>query len=127
MSSTSLKDAALVAATPVLASLDIRKTVDFYTSKLGFTEIYAAANEYAVTLRDRIELHFWYCTDPGIPKMTSCRIEVDGIDALYEKCQREGVVHPNAPLHETPWGTREFSILDEDGNCIAFHQRQGGR
>ncbi len=121
MSSTSLKDAALVAATPVLASLDIRKTVDFYTSKLGFTE------KYAVTLRDRIELHFWYCTDPGIPKMTSCRIEVDGIDALYEKCQREGVVHPNAPLHETPWGTREFSILDEDGNCIAFHQRQGGR
>ena len=126
MTSTKSETAALAAATPVLASLDIRKTVDFYISNLGFKEIHAETNSYAVTMRDGIELHFWYCINPEIPKMTSCRIQVDGIDRLYENCRDVGIVHPNAPLHDTPWGTREFSILDLDGNCIAFHQRQGG-
>ena len=116
----------LIAATPVLASLDIRKTVDFYVSKLGFTEIYAEQGNYAVIARDKVEVHFWGCKDPEIPKATSCRIEVTGVDRLYETCRAENIVHPNAPLEEKPWGTREFSILDADGNLIAFHERIDG-
>jgi uncharacterized glyoxalase superfamily protein PhnB len=54
----------------------------------------------------------------------SCRIEVTGIDDLYRHCQALGVVHPNGPLTDQPWGTREFAILDPDHNQIALYQRQ---
>ncbi|MFZ6799115.1 hypothetical protein [Undibacterium sp. Di24W] len=44
-------------ATPILASLDIARTVAFYETKLGFTTLYSAQNEYAVLRKDSIGLH----------------------------------------------------------------------
>jgi hypothetical protein len=32
-------------------------------------------------------------------------------------------VHPNAPLRDQPWGTREFAVLDPDNNLIALYER----
>jgi catechol 2,3-dioxygenase-like lactoylglutathione lyase family enzyme len=52
----------------------------------------------------------------------SCRIEVTGVDALYARCERRGVVHPNGTLGDTAWGTREFGALDPDGNLITFFE-----
>ena len=37
--------------------------------------------------------------------------------------RRAGVVHPNGPLTDQPWGLREFAVLDGDGNMIKFGQR----
>ena len=34
-----------------------------------------------------------------------------------------GVVHPNGPLTDQPWGYREFAALDSDGNLIKFGER----
>ena len=39
---------------------------------------------------------------------------------LHEHCRRLGVVHPDAPLHDEPWGTREFAGLDPDGDLIGL-------
>jgi uncharacterized glyoxalase superfamily protein PhnB len=50
------------------------------------------------------------------------RVGVRGIDPLYEHCQIEGIVHPNAPLQEKPWGFREFSVIDNDGNLVTFFE-----
>ena len=33
-----------------------------------------------------------------------------------------GIVHPNGALADKPWGTREFAILDPDGNLLTFSQ-----
>lgn len=111
-----------LSATPILASLDIAKTVVFYETKLGFTTLYAAQNEYAVLRKDSIGLHFWACQDPAIPAATACRIQVRGIQDLYEQCQREKIVHPNASLAEKPWGSLEFGIVDEDKNLMTFYE-----
>lgn len=54
----------------------------------------------------------------------SCRIEVTGIDGLYRHRLALGVVHPNAPLADQPWGMREFAILDPDHNLITLYQQQ---
>jgi hypothetical protein len=35
---------------------------------------------------------------------------------LKEKC----IIHPNGDLTDMPWGMRQFSILDNDGNIIHF-------
>ena len=112
-----------VGATPVLASLDIQRTVDFYVRTLGARAVHAQVGEYGIVALGDLELHFWACDDRRIPSLTSCRIEVDGIEALYARCQQQDVVHPNGPLRAQPWGTREFSLLDEDGNCVTFHAK----
>ena len=48
---------------------------------------------------------------------------VIGIDELFTELNAQGVVHPNAPLQNRPWGSREFGVLDGDGNLIIFAER----
>jgi DNA-binding transcriptional MerR regulator/catechol 2,3-dioxygenase-like lactoylglutathione lyase family enzyme len=109
-------------AAPVLASLDLDATQRFYAEKLGFTAV-STYPDYAISTRDDIELHFWLTDDADIPKQTSCYVRVTGVDALHDEMQAAGVVHPNGPLRDQPWGLREFAILDEDGNLIKFGER----
>ena len=109
-------------AVPVLASLDIEATQQFYATRLGF-EPTATYPDYGISVRDGIEVHFWLTDDPAAPSITSCRIDVTGIDALYAEMQAAGVVHPNGALQDQPWGMREFAVLDGDGNLIKFAQR----
>lgn len=109
-------------AIPVLASLDLEATQRFYADRLGFDPLFAYP-DYAISGRDGIQLHFWLTDDADVPKNTSCRIDVTGIDALYEEMTAAGVVHPNGSLQEQPWGMREFAVLDGDGNLIKFSER----
>ena len=109
-------------AIPVLASLDLDATQRFYADRLGFDPLVRYA-DYAICARDGVQIHFWLTDDADLPKETSCRIDVDGIDALYAEMQAAGVVHPNGPLQEQPWGMKEFAVLDGDGNLIKFGER----
>lgn len=119
---TKKETSALVSATPVLPSLDIERSVAFYCGKLGFERVHASPREYGIVELGPVELHFWFTEDAVLPKASGCRIQVTGIDGLYSRCQAAGIVHPNGSLAERPWGTREFVILDPDGNCLTFHQ-----
>lgn len=110
-------------AVPILASLDIEKTVEFYRNKLGFETKYAQPGEYAIVQRDTVQIHFWNCDDKRIPQLTACRVGVNGISSLYEEYRSTQVVHPNGSLGSRPWGTTEFAVLDGDGNCITFFER----
>jgi catechol 2,3-dioxygenase-like lactoylglutathione lyase family enzyme len=112
----------LVKASPVLASLNIQRTVSFYKEKLGFTRVGYQDEHYAVLGRDVIEIHFWKCKDKKIPKNTSCYVYVKDIDTLYTELQAQKVIHPNGLLGDRPYGMREFAILDIDGNLIKFGQ-----
>ncbi|UUC93213.1 MULTISPECIES: VOC family protein [Comamonas] len=111
-----------ISTTPVLASLDMARTVAFYARVLGARTVHAQPGEYAIVSLGGLELHFWACQDPEIPRQTSCRIQVAGIAALHAQCLAENAVHPNGGLRQQPWGTLEFSLLDEDGNCVTFYE-----
>jgi catechol 2,3-dioxygenase-like lactoylglutathione lyase family enzyme len=111
-------------AYPTLASLDIAATIAFYESKLGFSEV-VRAPDFASVARDGVNIEFWLCHDPEIPKLTSCRVRVDGVDELHAEYAAQGVVHPNGRLGDRPWGTRDFAVLDDVGNCITFFERLG--
>ena len=115
-------DTQFVAAVPVLASLDIQRSVDFFASKLGFTIHYVAQGTYGIVSRGAVQLHFWACNDPAIPSATGCRVSVVNIESLYAHCVREEIVHPNGPLNTTPWGNQEFAILDSDNNLVTFFE-----
>jgi len=57
---------------------------------------------------------------PDLPTHCGCRIVVKGIEELNKEFEPLGFVHPNAPLEETSWGTKEFAIGDGDNNLITF-------
>lgn len=109
-------------AIPVLASLDIEATQRFYAETMGFAAV-ARYPDYGIVTGDEVQLHFWLTDDVDIPKATSCRVDVTGVDQLYEEMSASCVVHPNVPLTDQPWGFREFAVLDDDGNMIKFGER----
>lgn len=107
---------------PVLASLDIERSAAFFATKLGFTKLHVAQGAYGMVSNGAVEIHLWACADRQIAEATSCRVQVQGIEALHAECARSSLVHPNAPLESKPWGSREFAILDPDGNLITFFE-----
>lgn len=114
--------ACLKRAIPVLASLDLEATQRFYRERLGFDPLFQYP-DYAISGRDGVQVHFRLTEDADVPKAMSCRIDVSGIDELYAEMSAAGVVHPNGPLREQPWGMKEFAVLDDDGNLITFGER----
>jgi len=111
-----------VAAVPVLASLDIERSAGFFAEKLGFTKVHVAQGAYGIVANGPVEIHFWTCADRSIAEATSCRVQVRAIERLYRQCEGHGIVHPKAPLETKSWGSKEFAILDPDGNLIAFYE-----
>jgi len=107
--------------TPILPALNMMETLAFYRDKLGFT-IVQDAGDYGVIRQDGIVIHFWLCKDRRIAENSSCRVQLTGIEALFEECTALGIVHPNGTLEDKPWGTKEFPILDLNGNLIWFVQ-----
>jgi catechol 2,3-dioxygenase-like lactoylglutathione lyase family enzyme len=109
----------LKSAIPILASLNEEETVKFYTEKLGFT-FHSSWEGYLILSKDKVAVHLWPCTDPEIPKATGCYINVTEIEKLYAKYEPLAIIHPNGKLEEKPWGMKQFSILDNNGNIIHF-------
>lgn len=119
MGEASVSRPELLSAIPVLPAIDLRASTLFYSSRFGFEVVYEEGGT-AVLDRDSIRIVLWHCDDPEIPKQTSCRVIVRGIDALFAELESAGVVHPNGALEEKPWGFREFTALDACGNAIVF-------
>ena len=46
----------MLSATPVLASLDIQRSVEFFRSRLGFTVLHAQQGGYGVVSRDAVSI-----------------------------------------------------------------------
>lgn len=109
----------LQTAVPILASLNADETIKFYTEKLGFA-FHNNWDGYLIFSRDEIEIHLWPTTNEEIPKATGCYVRVTEVDELFAAYKEQGVVHPNGLLKNMPWGMRQFSILDNNGNIIHF-------
>jgi len=105
---------------PIVPARDIAVTAAFYRDALDF-EVLHTETEYAVLRRGPAELHLWGPSgiDPRRSD-TMLRVAVDDIDALFRELEPRGIVHENAPLTTTAWGTREFAIRDIDGNLVTF-------
>ena len=112
----------LLKAIPVLATLNIERSIQFFVSNLGFTSVYAEQGTYGIVERDGCEVHFWPCDEAHLAENTSCRINVLGVADLFAAAMQKGIVHPNGLLTKKPWGSSEFTVLDPDGNGVTFAQ-----
>ncbi len=126
---------------PALPVRRAAEAVPFYRDRLGF-EVLHHDGGFAVMRRDDAVLHLWEAGDEGwrerpsierpvrsgaesfIAGTASCRIEVDGVDELYEELREAGVLHPvsRGGVDETDFGTREFATTDGDGNLLTFYR-----
>jgi catechol 2,3-dioxygenase-like lactoylglutathione lyase family enzyme len=108
----------LTSVSPILPAADISRTVSFYREKLAFSVTYQDQS-YAIVQRDAVAIHFWKAENV-VPEMTDsgCYVYVRGIEELYESLSGQEVIHPNGKLEKKPWGLKEFSVLDPNGNLI---------
>ena len=133
--------AELTQAIPAMPVRDAAAAVEFYRDRLGF-EVLHHDGEFAVLRRNDAVVHLWQAGDESwrerdsierpvrsgaesfIAGTASCRIEVQGVDELFEELRPREVLHPVSThgVDETDFGSREFATLDQDGNLVTFFQ-----
>ncbi len=118
----------------------IAKSAAFYRDQLGFT-VHVEEEGFAILRHGPVDIHLWASNDESwrkrdgaspivsgaesfIAGTASCRIGVEGVDELYSEFEPRGVMHPNGHIEDTEWGTREFGVLDLEGNLITFFERK---
>jgi catechol 2,3-dioxygenase-like lactoylglutathione lyase family enzyme len=126
---------------PALPVRDAAAAVVFYRDRLGFEAVHHEGG-FAVMVRDDATVHLWEASDESwrrrgsldkpvrsgaesfIAGTASCRIRVEGVDALYDELRARNVLHPvsRAGVDDTDFGTREFATLDLDGNLVTFFE-----
>jgi catechol 2,3-dioxygenase-like lactoylglutathione lyase family enzyme len=104
---------------PILASLNMDETRDFYKRLLGFEENYYEEHHYLIVKRDDMELHFWKTDNKNLPENTSCYIRGGQIGSLFEEFKKKSVPGLSEFLVR-PWHMREFYITDPHGNLLKF-------
>ena len=133
--------ATLTQTIPAMPVRGAAAAVAFYRDRLGFEVLHHDAG-FAVLCRDEAVLHLWEASDEGwrerldperpvrsgaesfIAGTASCRVQVEGVDELYEELRAADVLHPVSKdgVDDTDFGTREFATLDQDGNLVTFFQ-----
>lgn len=108
----------LTSTVPVMPVTDIADAIDFYRDRLGFTVAFQAG-DYVGVVRDRAMVHIDGVINAGAGTVT-CRIETEGVDELFAELDAQHVVDPAEPIHDMPWGSRQFSVLDCCGNRLTF-------
>ena len=129
--------------TPALPVKNIKASCEYYTQKLGF-RIRHEEDSFAIAVRDDIEIHLWAACDKSwkirsvflvfkpiwtgaetfIAGTASCRIQVEGIEMLYEEYKNQGVLHsPDTIIHQQYWGDKEFPAVDNYRNLLTFYER----
>ena len=105
---------------PILAARDIAETIGFY-GKLGFAVVRlydAFGPPYLLLRRDDVELHFVHSpeTDPE-ESHGGCYLRLADAQAVYAEWEPLGLAGLHPP-RDTPWGMREFFLVDPSGNLI---------
>lgn len=100
--------------------------IAFYEQKLGFKKQWQDSDEpeLALVVRDDIEIFLQKNSDASIAEWTLLRIEVRGIEALYQEyvSRDRTIIHPDGALEHKAWGSQDFSVLDPNGVCITFYE-----
>ena len=103
---------------PVLPSLDLDETEEFYTQKLGFGVIYKDQN-YLIFRREELELHFWLASSRELCENTSVYIRGERIDELQAEFSKNNLEHLTE-LRVREWNMEEFYVHDPHGNLLRF-------
>ena len=104
---------------PELPAADVERAQQHYRDVLGFDIgwLYPGKGIGAVS-RGRMAIFFCKREPPFEPAIHW--IFAEDIDASYEELQSSGA-NIVEPLERKPWGLRQFTVKDLDGNLFYFH------
>ena len=112
--------------TTIIPKLPMRskETTRNYYVQLGFE---ASANDfqgYLMLNKNGLEIHFFEFSNlVPADNYGQIYIRCSDIDETYQMYIKKNIeIHPAGNLTEKPWGQKEFSLLDPDGNLITFGQ-----
>jgi ribosomal protein S18 acetylase RimI-like enzyme/catechol 2,3-dioxygenase-like lactoylglutathione lyase family enzyme len=115
---------------PQLRTTDLAASIRFYTEHVGFTLDFQYQDFYAGIRAgaQRVHLKLVDTRDPSIDFVDSGEhfhlyLETDDAAAAAERLGAHGVRLVKA-LHDTPWGTREFAVKDDQGHTLYVGERR---
>lgn len=104
---------------PILYSNDIRKSIDYYTTVLGFEESWEWDVEQSFGGVNWGDVRIFFCKqDQGHPGTWLC-INLENVDEYYEFIKARGAQILSLP-DDKPWFMREMLVSDPDGHIIRF-------
>jgi catechol 2,3-dioxygenase-like lactoylglutathione lyase family enzyme len=113
---------------PQLRTTNLEESIDFYVSKLGFALGFKHSDFYAgIKVGDQsFHLKLVDHTDPSIAYVAEeghlhLYFTTDDVDGEAQRLRRNGVLL-QGDIANTPWGTREFWVLDNQGHLLCFGQ-----
>jgi len=101
---------------------DLKKAVAFYGETLGLDKKYEYSS-YAGFECGGVEIGLSPGRKESKPQEDAPSVEfvVEDVDATYEMLKGKGVSFVKEP-HDEPWGGRQASFLDPDGNVLEIVQ-----
>ncbi|OZM58223.1 glyoxalase/bleomycin resistance/extradiol dioxygenase family protein [Lottiidibacillus patelloidae] len=116
----------LKSVTPIFRIFDVEKAIAFYTGYLSFQVDWQHQFEENFPIYMQVSLngcilhfseHHGDCS-PG----AAIRVEIVGIEALYEELSTKQYKYAKPAIEVTPWNTKEMQVTDPFGNKINFYE-----
>ena len=113
---------------PQLRTTDLASSLSFYTNKLGMSIEFQYQDFYAGVRAGTQVFHLKLVDekDPSIEFVDRgdhfhLYFETSDIESVAAELKANGVILVR-DVHETPWGTRELVIKDDQGHTLYFGQ-----
>ena len=104
---------------PELPVADVERAQQHYRDVLGFEIGWLyPGKEIGAVSRGRVAIFFRKRTPPFEPAVHW--VFAEDIDGSYEELKSSGANIVD-PLEKKPWGLRQFTLKDMDGNIFYFH------
>jgi DNA-binding MarR family transcriptional regulator/uncharacterized glyoxalase superfamily protein PhnB len=105
---------------PIFPVRDLTAALAHYAT-LGFsTFAHEEGDDYGFANRDGVDLHLAAHSEHDPQRPASAYLYVRDAAALYEEWTKPGIAGNTHPAEPTPYGMREGSHTDPDGNVIRF-------
>jgi catechol 2,3-dioxygenase-like lactoylglutathione lyase family enzyme len=120
----------VTAVVPQLRTTDLAASLRFYTEKLGFELAFQYQDFYAGIRAGSQVVHLKLVDEPD-PSIADARrgehvhlyLEVDGVASAADELKRKSV-RLRKDVHETPWGTREIVLEDDQGHSLYLYENR---
>ena len=112
---------------PVLASSDVPRDIEWYETKLGFKNVYDSSAyqegkiDYVVLGRGNLFFHMQF-QFPYDMTSTDLKFQVQNIEPLFKELIVQELIPPGKITRKTPWNTSEVSLFDLSKNRITFFE-----
>jgi uncharacterized glyoxalase superfamily protein PhnB len=110
---------------PLITVEDLAASVAFFVDRLGFCKVFQS-DGYVSLRHPQGDLQLAFLRplpdeQPFRGHGLTYGLEVDDVDAEYERIRLQGV-DTDGPPRDNPWGDRSFTVVDPNGIALHIHQ-----